>query len=50
MDFGRITITDDIVQYLFATRCQGAHLFRCERSREGMLVRVMVDATDAESL
>ncbi len=50
MDFGRITITDDIVLYLFGTPGQERFSFMWETLSEGMLgFVVMVDATDAES-
>lgn len=50
MDFGRITITDDIVLYLFGTPGQERFSFMWETLSEGMLgFVVMVDASDAES-
>ena len=51
MDFGRITISDDVVLYLFGTPGQERFSFMWETLSEGMLGFVLlVDATDPESL
>lgn len=50
MDFGRITISDDVVLYLFGTPGQERFSFMWETLSEGMLGFVLlVDATDADS-
>ncbi|TLM66057.1 MAG: GTP-binding protein [Actinobacteria bacterium] len=50
MDFGRITIADDVVLYLFGTPGQERFSFMWETLSEGMLGFVLlVDATDDES-
>ncbi|HET6498647.1 MAG TPA: ATP/GTP-binding protein [Coriobacteriia bacterium] len=51
MDFGRITISDDIVLYLFGTPGQERFSFMWETLSEGMLGFVLlVDATDESSM
>jgi hypothetical protein len=51
MDFGRITVSDDVVLYLFGTPGQERFSFMWETLSEGMLGFVLlVDATDPESL
>ena len=51
MDFGRITVSDDVVLYLFGTPGQERFSFMWETLSEGMLGFVLlVDATDSESL
>jgi signal recognition particle receptor subunit beta len=51
MDFGRITISDDVVLYLFGTPGQERFSFMWETLSEGMLGFVLlVDATDNEAL
>jgi len=51
MDFGRITVSDDVVLYLFGTPGQERFSFMWETLSEGMLGFVLlVDATDEESL
>jgi len=51
MDFGRITVSDDVVLYLFGTPGQERFSFMWETLSEGMLGFVLlVDATDTESL
>ena len=51
MDFGRITISDDVVLYLFGTPGQERFSFMWETLSEGMLGFVLlVDVTDADSL
>ena len=51
MDFGRITISDDVVLYLFGTPGQERFSFMWETLSEGMLGFVLlVDATDHEAL
>ncbi len=51
MDFGRITISDDVVLYLFGTPGQERFSFMWETLSEGMLGFVLlVDADDEESL
>lgn len=51
MDFGRITISDDVVLYLFGTPGQERFSFMWETLAEGMLGFVLlVDADDRESL
>jgi len=51
MDFGRITITDDIVLYLFGTPGQERFSFMWETLSEGMLGFVLlVDATSPQSV
>ncbi len=51
MDFGRITVSDDVVLYLFGTPGQERFSFMWETLSEGMLGFVLlVDADDAESL
>jgi uncharacterized protein len=50
MDFGRITVSDDIVLYLFGTPGQSRFSFMWETLAEGMLGFVLlVDATDPSS-
>jgi small GTP-binding protein len=50
MDFGRITISDDVVLYLFGTPGQERFSFMWETLSEGMLGFVLlVDADDQES-
>lgn len=50
MDFGRITISDDVVLYLFGTPGQERFSFMWETLSEGMLGFVLlVDATDEDS-
>ena len=50
MDFGRITISDDVVLYLFGTPGQERFSFMWETLSEGMLGFVLlVDAEDKES-
>ena len=50
MDFGRITIADDVVLYLFGTPGQERFSFMWETLSEGMLGFVLlVDAEDQES-
>lgn len=50
MDFGRITISDDVVLYLFGTPGQERFSFMWETLSEGMLGFVLlVDAEDAGS-
>lgn len=50
MDFGRITISDDVVLYLFGTPGQERFSFMWETLSEGMLGFVLlVDAEDAAS-
>src|SRR5512139_4162430 len=47
MDFGRITVTDDVVLYLFGTPGQSRFSFMWETLSEGMLGFVLlVDASD----
>lgn len=51
MDFGRITISDDVVLYLFGTPGQERFSFMWETLSEGMLgFIVMVDGTSADSI
>ena len=51
MDFGRITISDDVVLYLFGTPGQERFSFMWETLAEGMLgFVVLVDGTDDESM
>ncbi|MDA3937341.1 MAG: ATP/GTP-binding protein [Actinomycetota bacterium] len=51
MDFGRITVSDDVVLYLFGTPGQERFSFMWETLSEGMLGFVLlVDADDRESL
>ncbi len=51
MDFGRITVADDVVLYLFGTPGQERFSFMWETLSEGMLgFVVLVDATNGESL
>jgi len=51
MDFGRITITDDIVLYLFGTPGQERFSFMWETLSEGMLGFVLLlDATSPQSI
>ncbi|KAF0209142.1 MAG: ATP/GTP-binding protein [Actinomycetota bacterium] len=51
MDFGRITISDDVVLYLFGTPGQERFSFMWETLSEGMLGFVlMVDVTSEESV
>lgn len=51
MDFGRITISDDVVLYLFGTPGQERFSFMWETLSEGMLgFVVMVDGTSADSI
>ena len=50
MDFGRITVNDDLVLYLFGTPGQKRFDFMCEILSEGMLgFIVMVDSTRPET-
>lgn len=50
MDFGRITISDDVVLYLFGTPGQRRFSFMWETLSEGMLGFVLlVDAIDTDS-
>jgi len=50
MDFGRITVSDDVVLYLFGTPGQERFSFMWETLSDGMLGFVLlVDARDAES-
>lgn len=50
MDFGRITVSDDVVLYLFGTPGQERFSFMWETLSEGMLGFVLlVDATDDDS-
>jgi len=50
MDFGRITVSDDVVLYLFGTPGQARFSFMWETLSEGMLGFVlMVDATEPET-
>lgn len=51
MDFGRITISDDVVLYLFGTPGQERFSFMWEQLSEGMLgFVVLVDATSTDSV
>jgi small GTP-binding protein len=51
MDFGRITVSDDVVLYLFGTPGQQRFSFMWETLSEGMLGFVLlVDATSADSI
>lgn len=51
MDFGRITISDDVVLYLFGTPGQERFSFMWETLAEGMLgFVVMVDGTSEDSI
>ncbi len=51
MDFGRITVSDDIVLYLFGTPGQERFSFMWDTLSEGMLGFVMlVDGTDERKL
>jgi uncharacterized protein len=51
MDFGRITISDDVVLYIFGTPGQERFSFMWETLSEGMLGFVLlVDATDDTSV
>lgn len=51
MDFGRITVSDDVVLYLFGTPGQSRFSFMWETLSEGMLGFVLlVDATEPETL
>jgi small GTP-binding protein len=51
MDFGRITISDDVVLYLFGTPGQERFSFMWETLSEGMLgFVVLVDATSDDSV
>lgn len=50
MDFGRITVSDDVVLYLFGTPGQARFSFMWETLSEGMLGFVLlVDATEPET-
>jgi small GTP-binding protein len=50
MDFGRITVSDDVVLYLFGTPGQSRFSFMWETLSEGMLGFVLlVDASDSKS-
>lgn len=50
MDFGRITISDDVVLYLFGTPGQERFSFMWDTLSEGMLgFVVLVDGTDEDS-
>lgn len=51
MDFGRITVSDDVVLYLFGTPGQARFSFMWETLSEGMLGFVLlVDATERDTL
>lgn len=51
MDFGRITIDEEVVLYLFGTPGQERFSFMWETLSEGMLgFIILVDATNSESL
>lgn len=51
MDFGRITVADDVVLYLFGTPGQERFSFMWETLSEGMLGFILlVDATDTSSM
>ncbi len=51
MDFGRITIDEDTVLYLFGTPGQERFSFMWETLSEGMLgFIILIDATDTQSL
>jgi small GTP-binding protein len=51
MDFGRITVSDDVVLYLFGTPGQSRFSFMWETLSEGMLGFVLlVDVTEPETL
>lgn len=51
MDFGRITISDDVVLYIFGTPGQERFSFMWETLSEGMLGFVLlIDATDEQSM
>lgn len=51
MDFGRITISDEVVLYLFGTPGQERFSFMWETLSEGMLGFILlVDGTDQEAL
>ncbi len=51
MDFGRITVSDDVVLYLFGTPGQARFSFMWETLSEGMLGFVLlVDATAPETM
>ena len=51
MDFGRITVSDDVVLYLFGTPGQSRFSFMWETLSEGMLGFVLiVDATSPQTL
>jgi signal recognition particle receptor subunit beta len=51
MDFGRITVSDDVVLYLFGTPGQSRFSFMWETLSEGMLGFVLlVDATEPQTL
>ena len=51
MDFGRITVSDDVVLYLFGTPGQARFSFMWETLSEGMLGFVLlVDATEPQTL
>lgn len=51
MDFGRITISDDVVLYIFGTPGQERFSFMWETLSEGMLgFVVLVDASDGTSV
>lgn len=51
MDFGRITVSDDVVLYLFGTPGQERFSFMWETLSEGMLgFVVLVDATEDDSI
>lgn len=51
MDFGRITVSDDVVLYLFGTPGQSRFSFMWETLSEGMLGFVLlVDATEPDTL
>jgi len=51
MDFGRITVSDDVVLYLFGTPGQARFSFMWETLSEGMLGFVLlVDATEPPTL
>lgn len=51
MDFGRITVSDDVVLYLFGTPGQARFSFMWETLSEGMLGFVLlVDAMEQQSL
>src|SRR5512136_2326120 len=51
MDFGRITVSDDVVLYLFGTPGQSRFSFMWDTLSEGMLgFVVLLDGTNRESI